>query len=741
MCRDSIVQDGWFACRTVSTVSRLRGVVRNGRSGSRARLKAKAQGRVLLRDPMDEAQASRLQKRCSDLEAALVASGSGDEAAARRAFAAAHYEQLKQLEANCLAKLEGLAEVTRRAERAERENARLRADADAARRALETRAAEASASEALQEGGRRAAEEAAKLRVELDGALRQLEEARAQRDEAKRAALVSRDAALARGAELDACAAGLRRARAAARALRAELHAVRAAASDTIGAVVARASADVSDTVRAYAEALAANGAVSAVRRDRQWQAALDGARAHGAQLERALAEANGRLHDAVTAAAAAEAIVAEAGHRGAEAARARDTLRAAEAAREAAEAALRVAVADQASSAAAADAARSERQQALLARDAALADARAARAELERSRSAEAQAAIALRAEAAARRDAQAAASAARASNEGALEAGRAASEAAAALRDERAALRALRAALVDADFELGGAVRGAREAAAHARLHAARADSAEEAARAVTQAVREAEGKVEAAVAARREAESEASSARAAASRAAAAERGAAAAEARGRRERSCEFRALILSLGDAEDELHAALGGLAEAGERVARERRAREQAEAAATLSKGRVEAEAGGALEQLEASLIRMSDILRRKEAELALLQRTVHSECAERLRLLELLASLGVPASAGAPPIAAPGGGAVRAASGAHPTLARALPAAPNAAPAGAPSDIYADGAAAWSGGLALARAGQGHGGAQTGGRRGSAAVAAQQQARRALAR
>ena len=43
---------------------------------------------------------------------------------------------------------------------------------------------------------------------------------------------------------------------------------------------------------------------------------------------------------------------------------------------------------------------------------------------------------------------------------------------------------------------------------------------------------------------------------------------------------------------------------------------------------------------------MEAALIRVTEILRRKESELDVAKRTVNAECAERVRLLALLRSL-----------------------------------------------------------------------------------------------
>ena len=78
-----------------------------------------------------------------------------------------------------------------------------------------------------------------------------------------------------------------------------------------------------------------------------------------------------------------------------------------------------------------------------------------------------------------------------------------------------------------------------------------------------------------------------------------------------------------------------------------------------------------EADAGGkagaefeqsAVEGMEASLIRMSEIVRRKDAEVESLKRTVNAECTERVRLLALVTqqqALAGPLSA--PPSKAPG--------------------------------------------------------------------------------
>ena len=57
---------------------------------------------------------------------------------------------------------------------------------------------------------------------------------------------------------------------------------------------------------------------------------------------------------------------------------------------------------------------------------------------------------------------------------------------------------------------------------------------------------------------------------------------------------------------------------------------------------------------------MEASLIRMSEIVRVKDAELEALKRTVNAECQERVRLLALVQGHGQAAAPAAPQPSAP---------------------------------------------------------------------------------
>ena len=103
------------------------------------------------------------------------------------------------------------------------------------------------------------------------------------------------------------------------------------------------------------------------------------------------------------------------------------------------------------------------------------------------------------------------------------------------------------------------------------------------------------------------------------------------------------------LEMAVGEAEQREAAARAAAEKAEDRV------RELEQQARAVARQGEEDGASAAVEHMEASLIRMSDILRRKDTETESLKRTVNAECSERVRLLALVQQLqgsGAPAAA-----------------------------------------------------------------------------------------